>query len=116
MQGQLILAIRLVSDAETKINNFKYNHCWHYAGAFCDCGSQFDQQFNLNQPATTKESYSKYDESLSINKKPIENTTKVGVVCASFSNFDMTLKEFRKLMEKQIDELPTSFIFLFNNG
>lgn len=116
MQGQLILAIRLVSDAETKIKNFKYNHCWHSCnlnGTFCDCGSQFEQQYSTGQP--TKELINKYEDSLSINKKPSDDT-KIGVVSATFSNYDMTLKDFRKLMEKQIEELPPSFIFLFNNG
>lgn len=114
MQGQLILAIRLVSDAETKIKNFKYNHCWHLCnlnGTFCDCGNHFDQQYS----SSSKEDINKYESSLTINK-PTNEDTKIGVVTCSFSNYDMTLKEFRKLMEKQIDDLPPSFIFLFNNG
>lgn len=116
MQGQLILAIRLVSDSETKSNNtYKYNHCWHSCslnGTFCDCGNHFDQQFTHSSP---KESNNKYENSLTINKKSNDDT-KIGVVIATFPNYDMVLKDFRKLMEKQIDELPPSFIFLFNNG
>ena len=118
MQGQLILAIRLVSDSETRIKNFKYNHCWHsynLTGTFCDCGNHFDQQFACpkNSSSTSKED--KYKNALTVNKRSNENT-KIGVVTASFSNYDLTLKEFRKLMEKQIEDLPPSFIFLFNDG
>ena len=120
MQGQLILAIRLVSDAETKVKNLKYNHCWHSCnlnGTFCDCGNHFDQQYTYSytNSSSSKDEINKYESSLSINKKPTDDT-KIGVVSATFSNYDMTLKEFRRLMEKQIDDLPPSFIFLFNNG